>query len=226
MVLRIGIVEDDEAFCESLNQAFTNEGYTVDAWRDGRLAQVSLTARLPDLLVLNWTMTSTFGIDLLKGMRSAPRSAAIPVIMLATDATENDKLLALSLGADDYLVKPFSMLEIVLRVRNLLRRMKINESQLVLKVSDIVLDRNSYTVLRSNKEIKLGPTEYKILEFLMRNPGTVHTRTDVLTNVWGPHATVDPRVVDVHIGRLRKCISNSENDDIIRTIRGAGYALG
>ena len=165
------------------------------------------------------------GIELCRRLRMRPETERLPIIMLTARGEESDRVRGLSTGADDYLVKPFSTPEFIARVRALLRRAKPEVLSSVLKVGDIVLDREAHRVYRRKNEIRLGPTEFRLLEFLMQHPGRVFSRGQLLDNVWGETIYIDERTVDVHVGRLRKAVNNGRQADIIRTIRGAGYAI-
>jgi two-component system phosphate regulon response regulator PhoB len=149
----------------------------------------------------------------------------LPIIMLTARGEESDRVRGLSTGADDYLVKPFSMPELVARVKALLRRAKPEVLSSVLKVGDIVLDREQHRVYRKKSEIRLGPTEFRLLEFMMQHPGRVFSRGQLLDNVWGETIYIDERTVDVHVGRLRKAVNTGRMPDVIRTVRGSGYAI-
>jgi two-component system phosphate regulon response regulator PhoB len=165
------------------------------------------------------------GIELCRRLRMRPQTERLPVIMLTARGEESDRVRGLSTGADDYLVKPFSTPEFIARVKALLRRAKPEVLSSMLKVGDIVLDREAHRVHRGKSEIKLGPTEFRLLEFMMRHPGRVFSRSQLLDNVWGETIYIDERTVDVHVGRLRKAVNNGRMPDVIRTIRGAGYAI-
>jgi two-component system phosphate regulon response regulator PhoB len=175
--------------------------------------------------VLDWMLPGISGIELCRRLRIRPETERLPVIMLTARGEESDRVRGLSTGADDYLVKPFSTPEFVARVRALLRRAKPETLSNVLKVGDIVLDRETHRVYRGQVEIRLGPTEFRLLEFLMRSPGRVFSRGQLLDNVWGETIYIDERTVDVHVGRLRKAVNDGRLPDVIRTIRGAGYSI-
>jgi two-component system, OmpR family, phosphate regulon response regulator PhoB len=177
-------------------------------------------------LVLDWMLPAISGIELCRRLRMRPETERLPVIMLTARGEESDRVRGLSVGADDYLVKPFSTPEFIARVRALLRRSNPQSLANVLTVGDIVLDRDQHMVFRAGKPLKVGPTEYRLLEFLMMAPGRVFSREQLLDNVWGNGVYVDERTVDVHVGRLRKAINPGSAKDPIRTVRGAGYAIG
>jgi two-component system phosphate regulon response regulator PhoB len=165
------------------------------------------------------------GIELCRRLRMREQTERLPIIMLTARGEESDRVRGLSTGADDYLVKPFSMPELVARVKALLRRAKPEVLSSVLKVGDIVLDREQHRVYRKKSEIRLGPTEFRLLEFMMQHPGRVFSRGQLLDNVWGETIYIDERTVDVHVGRLRKAVNTGRMPDVIRTVRGSGYAI-
>ncbi len=202
-----------------------SEGYLVEVVERGDEAEIRLQEHVPDLLVLDWMVPAVSGIELCRRLRMRSETERLPVIMLTARGEESDRVRGLATGADDYLVKPFSMPEFMARVKALLRRAKPEVLSSVLKVGDVVLDREQHRVYRKKSEIKLGPTEFRLLEFMMRHPGRVFSRTQLLDNVWGETIYIDERTVDVHVGRLRKAVNNGRMPDVIRTIRGSGYAI-
>jgi len=222
---RILVVEDEEPLGILLRYNLEAEGYQVEVITRGDEADIRLQERVPDLLVLDWMLPGVSGIELCRRLRIRPDTERVPIIMLTARGEEGDRVRGLSTGADDYLVKPFSTPEFLARVRALLRRAKPEILSGVLSVGDLVLDRESHRVYRNQKEIKLGPTEFRLLEFLMQHSGRVFSRAQLLDNVWGETIYIDERTVDVHVGRLRKAVNTGRNTDVIRTIRGAGYAI-
>jgi len=222
---KIMVVEDEEPLGVLLRYNLEAEGYQVEIVTRGDEAEIRLQENTPDLLVLDWMVPAVSGIELCRRLRMRPETQRLPIIMLTARGEESDRVRGLSTGADDYLVKPFSTPEFMARVRALLRRANPEVLSSVLKVGDILLDRESHRVYRSKKEIKLGPTEFRLLEFMMRHPGRVFSRGQLLDNVWGETIYVDERTVDVHVGRLRKAVNLGGMADVIRTIRGAGYAI-
>lgn len=222
---KILVVEDEEPLSVLLRYNLEAEGYQVETVMRGDEAEIRLRENVPDLLVLDWMLPGISGIELCRRLRMRPETERLPVIMLTARGEESDRVRGLSTGADDYLVKPFSMPEFVARVRALLRRAKPETLSNVLKVGDIVLDRETHRVYRGEAEIRLGPTEFRLLEFLMRTPGRVFSRGQLLDNVWGETIYIDERTVDVHVGRLRKAVNDGRMPDVIRTIRGAGYSI-
>jgi len=222
---KILVVEDEESLSVLLRYNLEAEGYQVETVMRGDEAEIRLRENVPDLLVLDWMLPGISGIELCRRLRIRAETERLPVIMLTARGEESDRVRGLSTGADDYLVKPFSMPEFVARVRALLRRAKPETLSNVLKVGDIVLDRETHRVYRGTVEIRLGPTEFRLLEFLMRTPGRVFSRGQLLDNVWGETIYIDERTVDVHVGRLRKAVNDGRMPDVIRTIRGAGYSI-
>lgn len=222
---KIMVVEDEEPLGVLLRYNLEAEGYQVEIVTRGDEAEIRLQEHAPDLLVLDWMVPAVSGIELCRRLRMRPETQRLPIIMLTARGEETDRVRGLSTGADDYLVKPFSTPEFMARVRALLRRAKPEVLSSVLKVGDILLDREAHRVYRKKSEIKLGPTEYRLLEFMMRHPGRVFSRSQLLDNVWGETIYIDERTVDVHVGRLRKAVNTGRLPDVIRTIRGAGYAI-
>jgi two-component system phosphate regulon response regulator PhoB len=222
---KVMVVEDEEPLCVLLRYNLEAEGYKVEVVTRGDEAEIRLQESLPDLLVLDWMVPGVSGIELCRRLRMRAETERLPIIMLTARGEESDRVRGLSTGADDYLVKPFSTPELIARVRALLRRARPEVLSTVLKVGDIVLDRQTHRVYRRKNEIQLGPTEFRLLEFMMQHPGRVFSRAQLLDNVWGETIYIDERTVDVHVGRLRKAVNASRMPDVIRTIRGAGYAI-
>ncbi|MBX3571791.1 MAG: phosphate regulon transcriptional regulator PhoB [Mesorhizobium sp.] len=222
---KIMVVEDEEPLGVLLRYNLEAEGYQVEIITRGDEAELRLQESVPDLLVLDWMVPAVSGIELCRRLRMRAETERLPIIMLTARGEESDRVRGLSTGADDYLVKPFSTPEFMARVRALLRRAKPEVLSSVLKVGDIVLDRESHRVYRKKNEIRLGPTEFRLLEFLMQHPGRVYSRGQLLDSVWGDTNYIDERTVDVHVGRLRKAVNTGRQVDVIRTIRGSGYAI-
>jgi len=222
---KIMVVEDEETLGVLLRYNLEAEGYQVEIVARGDEAEMRLRESVPDLLVLDWMLPALSGIELCRRLRMRPGTERLPIIMLTARGEESDRVRGLSTGADDYLVKPFSTPEFMARVKALLRRRRPEVLSSVLKVGDVVLDREQHRVYRSETEIKLGPTEFRLLEFMMRHPGRVFSRGQLLDNVWGEAIYIDERTVDVHVGRLRKAVNDGRMPDVIRTVRGAGYAM-
>lgn len=222
---RILIVEDEDSLGLLLRYNLEAEGYEVEIATRGDEAEIRLKENQPDLLVLDWMLPGVSGIELCRRLRSREESKTLPIVMLTARGEESERIRGLSTGADDYVVKPFSVPELMARVRALLRRAKPEVMSTVLTAGDLALDRETHRVHRDSKEIHLGPTEFRLLEYLMQAPGRVFTREQLLDGVWGHDVYVDERTVDVHVGRLRKAINRGSQVDPIRTVRGAGYAF-
>ena len=226
MAAKVLIVEDEAALAEVLRYNLEADGFAVRHAQSGEEAEILVSEEVPDLVVLDWMLPSVSGIELCRRFRSRPETRSVPVIMLTARGEEGDRVRGLSTGADDYVVKPFSLPELMARVRAILRRAKPDRVADVLKIGDIELDRAAHRVKRGVRDVRLGPTEYRLLEFVMEHPGRVLSRTQLLDGVWGRDAFVDERTVDVHIGRLRKALIRGKERDPIRTVRGAGYVFG
>ncbi len=197
---KIMVVEDEEPLGVLLRYNLEAEGYNVEIVTRGDEAEIRLQENVPDLLVLDWMVPGVSGIELCRRLRMREGTERLPVIMLTARGEESDRVRGLSTGADDYLVKPFSTPEFIARVRALLRRSKPEVLSSVLKVGEIVLDREAHRVYRRKSEIRLGPTEFRLLEFMMQHPGRVFSRSQLLDNVWGETIYIDERTVDVHVG--------------------------
>jgi two-component system, OmpR family, phosphate regulon response regulator PhoB len=222
---RILIVEDEEPLTLLLRYNLESEGYDVDAVGRGDDADIRLREQVPDLVLLDWMLPGLSGIELCRRIRARRETERLPVIMLTARGEEGDRVRGLATGADDYIVQPFSVPELLARVRALLRRAKPAHIANLLVAGDIELDRETHRVRRSGKELHLGPTEFRLLEFLMQSPGRVFTREQLLDGVWGHDVYIDERTVDVHVGRLRKALNRARKPDPIRTVRGAGYSF-
>ena len=222
MAARILIVEDEEPLTLLLRYNLEAEGYEVDTAARGDEGDVKLKERAPDLVVLDWMLPGLSGIELCRRLRARPETRQLPIIMLTARGEESERVRGLSTGADDYIVKPFSVPELVARVRALLRRANPDRVANVLAFGDIQVDREKKRVSRSGQPIDLGPTEYRLLEFLMERPGRVFTRSQLLDGVWGNEIYIDERTVDVHVGRLRKALIRGREAAPIRTVRGSG----
>ena len=223
--MRVLVVEDEEPLTLLLRYNLEAEGYEVDNVARGDEAEIRLREQVPDLVVLDWMLPGLSGIELCRRIRARRETERLPVIMLTARGEEGDRVRGLDTGADDYIVKPFSVPELVARVRALLRRAKPARIARLLVAGDLELDRDTHRVRRAGKELHLGPTEFRLLEFLMQSPGRVFTREQLLDGVWGRDVYVDARTVDVHIGRLRKALNRPRQPDPIRTVRTAGYSL-
>ena len=219
------VVEDEDALATLLQYNLEKEGYQVLVAGDGEEALVSVDEKLPDLIVLDWMLPKISGIEVCRRLRQRPESRNVPIIMLTARGEETDRIRGLDTGADDYVVKPVSMSELAARVRAVLRRLRPGLAEDEVRCGDIIIDRVGHRVKRAGREVHLGPTEFRLLDYLMRHPGRVLSREQLLDAVWGSDVYVEARTVDVHIGRLRKALNVPETDDPIRTVRAAGYAL-
>ncbi|QUS56997.1 phosphate regulon transcriptional regulator PhoB [Pseudovibrio brasiliensis] len=222
---KILIVEDEEPLSLLLRYNLEAEGYNVDVCARGDEAELLLQESQPDLLLLDWMLPGLSGIELCRRLRARSETERMPIIMLTARGEEAERIRGLATGADDYVVKPFSIPELMARVRAIFRRALPEVVSTMLKSGDIELDRETHRVRRTGREIHLGPTEFRLLEFLMSAPGRVYSREQLLDGVWGHDVYVDERTVDVHVGRLRKAINKGRMKDPIRTVRGAGYAF-
>ena len=225
MSTRILIVEDEEALTLLLRYNLEAEGFVVDTAARGDEADLRMQEQTPDLVLLDWMLPGLSGIELCRRIRARRETERLPVIMLTARGEESDRIRGLGTGADDYIVKPFSVPELLARVRALLRRAKPAHVANLLVAGDIELDRLSHRIRREGREIHLGPTEFKLLEFLMQSPGRVFSREQLLDGVWGHDVYIDERTVDVHVGRLRKALNRARQSDPIRTVRGSGYSF-
>ena len=223
---RVLVVEDEPAQREVLAYNLEAEGFAVSRAQDGEEALLLVDEDLPDIIVLDWMMPHLSGIEVCRRLKIRPETRGIPVIMLSARAEEVDKVRGLETGADDYVVKPYSVIELMARVRAQLRRVRPSTVGQRLEYDDIVLDAESHRVTRGQDVLKLGPTEFRLLSTFMEKPGRVWSREQLLDRVWGRDIYVDTRTVDVHVGRLRKALMQHGGDDPVRTVRGAGYALG
>jgi two-component system phosphate regulon response regulator PhoB len=226
MPAKVLIVEDEASLAELLRYNLEAEGFRVSSAESGEEAELLVAEDKPDLVILDWMLPAVSGIELCRRLRSKAETRSIPIIMLTARGEESDRIRGLSTGADDYVVKPFSLPELMARVKALLRRSAPERTAEVLQSGDIVLDRAAHRVTRGAREVRLGPTEFRLLEFLMQSPGRVLSRSQLLDGVWGRDAFVDERTVDVHIGRLRKALVRGKERDPVRTVRGAGYVFG
>ena len=225
MSARILIVEDEEALCALLEYNLKKEGFQIDMRADGEEGLIAISDDKPDLVLLDWMLPRVSGIEICRQVRVRPETRDLPIIMLTARGEEDDRIRGLDTGADDYLTKPFSMSELVARVRAVLRRTRPTLSGDVATFGDIMLDRETKRVRRAGREVHLGPTEFRLLDCLLQRPGRVFSREQLLDLVWGRDVYVEARTVDVHVGRLRKALNRRGERDPIRTVRAAGYAL-
>ena len=219
------LVEDDAALSELLEYRFANEGYNVRTTPDGDEALLRAAEETPDLVILDWMIEGTSGIEVCRRLRREKATAHVPIIMLTARETEDDRVRGLDTGADDYLTKPFSPRELLARVAAVMRRIRPALAGETIAVGDLSLDPVAHRVVRRGETVRLGPTEYRMLKFFMENPGRVFSRNQLLDGVWGTESDIELRTVDVHIRRLRKAIEIDGAADPIRTVRSAGYSI-
>jgi two-component system, OmpR family, phosphate regulon response regulator PhoB len=222
---RILIVEDEATLGMLLSYNLEAEGFVVERVEAGDEADIRLSETIPDLVILDWMLPGVSGLEICRRIRARAATRTLPVIMLTARGEESERVRGLSIGADDYVVKPFSVPELMARVHALLRRARPDRATGVLSAGDLDLDRQNWRVRRAGRDVHMGPTEFRLLEHLMAKPGRVFSRAQLLDSVWGLSAEIDERTVDVHIGRLRKALSMDSAKDPIRTVRGAGYAF-
>ncbi len=220
------VVEDEPAQREVLSYNLEAEGFRVTTAGNGEDGLLMVQEDPPDVMVLDWMLPSVSGIEVCRQLKARPDTRAIPIIMLSARSEEVDRVRGLETGADDYVVKPYAVSELLARVRTQLRRVRPSTVGQVLVYEDIELDAETHRVTRGGRPLKLGPTEFRLLATLMEKPGRVWSREQLLDRVWGRDIYVDTRTVDVHIGRLRKALMQQGGSDPLRTVRGAGYALG
>jgi two-component system, OmpR family, phosphate regulon response regulator PhoB len=219
------VAEDESALVTLLRYNLEREGYRVLEAMDGEEALLVAEEEKPDLVLLDWMLPQLSGIEVCRRLRSRQETRNVPIIMLTARGEESDRIRGLDTGADDYLTKPFSMMELLARLRAVMRRIRPSLAEDVVVVGDIEMDRAAHRVRRAGKEVHLGPTEYKLLDHLIQHPGRVFSREQLLDAVWGSDVYVEARTVDVHVGRLRKALNIDGTGDPIRTVRSAGYAL-
>ncbi len=222
---RILIVEDEEALSILLKYNLKAQGFEVCASGSAEDAEIQIDEQLPDLIVLDWMLPGLSGIELCRRLRTRKNTRKIPILMLTARGEESERVRGLDTGADDYMVKPFSVPELMARIKALLRRVNPEIISDILSAGEIELHRLTHRVYRAGSPLDLGPTEFRLLEYLMQSPGRVRTRTQLLDAVWGRDIYVEERTVDVHMGRLRKILNKNATRDPIRTVRGTGYAF-
>jgi len=220
------IVEDELAQREVLAYNLEAEGYRISSAENGEEALLLVDEERPDVIVLDWMLPNVSGIEVCRQLKTRADTREVPIIMLSARSEEVDKIRGLETGADDYVVKPYSVSELMARVRGQLRRVRPSTVGQVLTFGDIVLDAETHRVTRGGLSLRLGPTEFRLLSTFMEKPGRVWSREQLLDRVWGRDVFVDTRTVDVHVGRLRKVLGTHGGDDPLRTVRGSGYALG
>ena len=222
---RVLVVEDEVAIAELISLNLRHAGFEVVLAQTGDMAQIELDRVLPDLVLLDWMLPGQSGLTLAKRWRTTPRTRDLPIIMLTARAEEVDKVAGLDAGADDYLTKPFSTHELMARVRAVLRRKAPQALDSAVEIAELRLDPSTRRVCRGELEVKIGPTEFKLLHFFMTHPERVHSRAQLLDRVWGDHVFIEERTVDVHVKRLREALAPVDRSQLIETVRGAGYRL-
>ena len=219
------VVEDEASLAAMLRYNLEKQGFDVEEAVDGQEAIARIAESPPDIVLLDWMLPVMSGIEVCRQIRRRPATRDLPVIMVTARSEDQDAVRGLNTGADDYITKPFSMDALLARMRALLRRAVPPSSRGQLEFHDIVMDQSAHRVQRNARALHLGPTEYRLLEFLMQHPRRVFSREELLNAVWGRDIHVEPRTVDVHIRRLRKSINGEGELDVVRTVRAAGYAL-
>ena len=222
---RILVVEDEASIAFLLVYNLESEGYQVEHVNNGDEAELRIAETQPDLLILDWMLPGISGLEICRRIRARDSTRDVPVIMLTARGEESERVRGLSVGADDYVVKPFSTPELMARVRALLRRARPERVASKLILGDIDLDRDTRRVRRGGREVHLGPTEFRLLEYFMEKPGRVFSRGQLVENIWGASVEIDERTVDVHVGRLRKALIRGREKDPLRTVRGVGYSF-
>jgi two-component system phosphate regulon response regulator PhoB len=225
MAATILVVEDEPAIQELISYSLRQAGYVVFCAEDAEQAMSVVNDALPDLVLLDWMLPGMSGVELARVLRHATRTKTIPIIMLTARADESDKIAGLEIGADDYITKPFSPRELIARIKAVLRRRSPEISDDMIEIGGLKLDPATHRITVNDQEVALGPTEFRLLHFLMSHSERVHTRSQLLDGVWGDHVFVEDRTVDVHIRRLRKALEIVAKDDLIQTVRGSGYRL-
>jgi two-component system phosphate regulon response regulator PhoB len=225
LIPTILVVEDEDSLGTLLQYNLEKEGYIVTVCPDGEEALIRIDEKQPDLVVLDWMLPKVSGLEVCRRLRQKPETRNIPIVMLTARGEETDRIRGLDTGADDYVVKPFSMTELCARIRAVLRRIRPGLAEDRVEHGDIAIDRVAHRVRRGGQEIHLGPTEFRLLDYFMQHPGRVFSREQLLNAVWGSDVYVETRTVDVHIGRLRRALGRGSSHDPIRTVRSAGYSL-
>ena len=223
MTATILIVEDEAAIQELITYNLQQAGYETVCADNAEKAMAVIKAALPDLILLDWMLPGMSGIEFARVLRRDDRTRLIPIIMLTARAQESDKVAGLEMGADDYITKPFSPRELIARINAVLRRLIPEASDEVVEIDGLRLEPVNHRVTAGNREIELGPTEYRLLHFMMTHTERVYSRSQLLDRVWGDHVFVEERTVDVHIRRLRKALQSAGKDEWIQTVRGMGY---
>ena len=222
---RVLVVEDEPAQLEILAYNLESDGFLVSRARDGEEALLLIREDVPDVIVMDWMMPHLSGIEVCRRLKSNPETRSIPVIILSARSEDEDKVRGLEIGADDYIVKPYSVVELMARVRSQLRRSRPSSLGQEIEFEDFIINSETYKVTRGQIDLKLGPIEFRLLKTFMEKPARVWSREELLDRIWGRDVYVETRTVDVHIGRLRKELSRNGGADPIRTVRGVGYSL-
>ena len=225
MLANILLVEDEKSIVTLIKYNLEKEGFKVFCSETGEDALKIIKEKTPDLVILDWMLPDTSGIDVCRQIKIDKKFKNIPVLILTAKGEPDDKIKGLEVGADDYVTKPFNNKELLIRIKSLIKRSKPSLLEDLGIFKDLKIDRITRKVFRENKEIKLGPIEYKLLDFLIKSPQRVYSREQLLNNVWGENINVETRTVDVHIRRLRKAINIDKKNDLIRTVRSSGYSL-
>ena len=219
------VVEDEDALATLLQYNLEKEGFKVSVAGDGEEALMLAEESQPDIVLVDWMLPKVSGIEVCRRLRGRHDTRNVPIIMLTARGEEADRVRGLDIGADDYIVKPFSMVELFARIRAVMRRIRPGLAEDQVRCGDIVIDRVAHRVRRADVEIHLGPTEFRLLDYMMQHPGRVFSREQLLDAVWGSDVYVEARTVDVHIGRLRKALKDQSGKEPISTVRSAGYSL-
>ena len=222
---RVLVVEDEPAQLEILAYNLESDGFLVSRARDGEEALLLIREDVPDVIVMDWMMPHLSGIEVCRRLKSNPETRSIPIIILSARSEDEDKVRGLEIGADDYVVKPYSVVELMARVRSQLRRSRPSSLGQDIEFEDLIINSETYKVTRGQIDLKLGPIEFRLLKTFMEKPARVWSREELLDRIWGRDVYVGTRTVDVHIGRLRKELSRNGGADPIRTVRGVGYSL-
>jgi two-component system, OmpR family, phosphate regulon response regulator PhoB len=225
MTPHVLVVEDEGTLAVALKYNLEKEGYRVTIAEDGEEALIAAEEGQPDLVLLDWMLPKVAGIEVCRRLRARADHRNVPIVMLTARGEEAERIRGLDTGADDYVVKPFAMQELLARIRAVMRRIRPGLAENKMQCGEISVDRVAYRVRRAGREVHLGPTEFRLLDYMMQYPGRVFSREQLLDAVWGSDVYVEARTVDVHIGRLRKALNVGEEADPIRTVRSAGYAL-
>ena len=222
---RVVVVEDEPAIAELIALNLRHGGHEVVVAGTAELARQAVAERLPDLAIVDWMLPGQSGIELTRAWRGEARTRELPIILLTARGEERDKIAGLDAGADDYLTKPFSPKELQARIRAVLRRKAPHALDDAVEVAGLRLDPAAHSVEHAGRALRLGPTEFRLLHFLMRHPDRVHSRTQLLDRVWGDHVFIEERTVDVHVKRLREALAPAHCEHLVQTVRGVGYRL-